>query len=125
MTIKQRWAFSKFVESHIKHKLQLAKYGMVPKNSFLQEINACLISTVPEKFYDRVEEGSIVLKKAPSFGFCGEGVLVDGEATPIKKDLVILATGFKGDEKLKDMFKSATFQDYIIGDPKEAVPLYR
>ena len=113
------------MESHIKHKLQLAKYGMVPKHSFLQEINGCLISTVPEKFYDRVEEGSIVLKKAPSFGFCEEGVLVDGEATPIKKDLVILATGFKGDKKLKDMFVSTTFQDYIIGDPKEAVPLYR
>ncbi|PON66219.1 Dimethylaniline monooxygenase, N-oxide-forming [Parasponia andersonii] len=120
-----RWAFSKFVESHIKHKLRLAKYGMVPKHSFHQEINACLISTVPEKFYDRVEEGRIILKKAPSFGFCQEGVLVEGDDTPRKKDLVILATGFRGDRKLKDLFVSRTFKDYIVGDPKAAVPLYR
>ena len=125
LLIGQRWTISKFVESHIRHKLPLAKYGMVPKHSFLQEFNSCLFATVPEKFYDRVEEGSIVLKKAPSFGFCEEGVLVDGEATPMKTDLVILATGFRGDKKLKDMFVSTTFQDYIVGDPKEAVPLYR
>ncbi|EXC31566.1 putative flavin-containing monooxygenase 1 [Morus notabilis] len=120
-----RWAFSKFVESHIKHKHQLAKYGMVPEHSFLQDINACLISTVPAKFYDRVEEGSLVLKKSPSFGFCKEGILIEGEDTPWKTDLVILATGFKGDKKLKDMFVSPTFQDYIVGPPNAAVPLYR
>ncbi|PON78490.1 Flavin monooxygenase-like [Trema orientale] len=120
-----REIISKFVESHIKHKLRLAKYGMVPKHSFHQEINACLISTVPEKFYDRVEEGSIILKKAPSFGFCQEGVLVEGDDTPRKTDLVILATGFRGDRKLKDLFVSPTFKDYIVGDPKAAVPLYR
>ncbi|GMN71944.1 hypothetical protein TIFTF001_052747, partial [Ficus carica] len=120
-----RWTFSKFVESHIKHKFQLAKFGMVPKHSFLQAINACVISMVPENFYDRVEEGSIVLKKSPSFGFCKEGVLIEGEATPRKTDLVILATGFKGDKKLKDVFVSSTFQDYIVGSPNAAVPLYR
>ena len=113
------------MESHIKHKLRLARYGMVPKQSFLQALNACLLSTVPEKFYDRVEEGSIVLKKSPNFGFCKEGVLIEGEAAARKTDLVILATGFKGDKKLKDVFMSSTFQDYIVGSPNAAVPLYR
>ncbi|RVW96663.1 putative flavin-containing monooxygenase 1 [Vitis vinifera] len=65
-----RWGFSKFVESYIKRKLSLEKFGMVPKHSFLNEISSCLISTLPEGFYDRVEEGSILLKKAPKFGFC-------------------------------------------------------
>ncbi|PRQ25129.1 putative flavin-containing monooxygenase [Rosa chinensis] len=121
-----RWAFSKFVESYIDKKLGLSKYGMVPKHSFLQEISSCLISTVPEKFYDRVQEGSILLKKSPkSFSFCREGILVEGENSPVKTDLVILATGFRGDEKLKDIFVSPTFQDYIAGSPKSILPLYR
>lgn len=99
---------------------------MVPKHSFLQQISSCLVSTVPEKFYDRVGEGSIVLKKSPkSFSFCQEGILVEGENSPVKTDLVILATGFRGDKKLKDIFVSPTFQDYIAGSPKSTLPLYR
>ncbi|XP_048337307.2 probable flavin-containing monooxygenase 1 [Ziziphus jujuba] len=120
-----RWAISKFVESHIKKKLRLAKYGMVPKHSFLQEISSCLISTMPEKFYDRVEEGSIVLKKSANLSICQDGVLVDGEVNPRKTDLVILATGFRGDKKLKDIFLSSIFKDIVFGSPNAAMPLYR
>ncbi|XP_004290049.1 PREDICTED: probable flavin-containing monooxygenase 1-like [Fragaria vesca subsp. vesca] len=122
-----RWAFSKFVETYIDKKLGLSKYGMVPKHSFLQEISSCLISTVPEKFYDRVQEGSIVLKKSPkSFSFCQEGILVEGDNSgPVKTDLIILATGYRGDEKLKDIFVSPTFQYYVAGSPKSTLPLYR
>ncbi|GAV60112.1 LOW QUALITY PROTEIN: FMO-like domain-containing protein, partial [Cephalotus follicularis] len=97
-----RWAFSKFVETGIKMKLPLRKYGMVPNHSFHQEINACLISTVPKNFYDKVEEGSIKLKKSLCFSFCKEGVMVEGDDAPLETDLVILATGFRGD-KLKDI----------------------
>ncbi|KAI4350225.1 hypothetical protein L6164_004698 [Bauhinia variegata] len=120
-----RWAFSKFVESHIKWKLGLAKFGMVPKHDFPREISTCLISVVPDKFYDKVQEGSIILKKAPSFCFTQEGILVDGEAASLKADIVILATGFKGDEKLKNIFASPTFKDLIMGSPNEPLPLYR
>ncbi|KAJ6717034.1 FLAVIN-CONTAINING MONOOXYGENASE 1-RELATED [Salix koriyanagi] len=120
-----RLAFSKFVESDVKKKLRLAKFGMVPKHSFIQELNSCLIATVPHGFYDKVEEGSIILKKAPSFSFCKEGIKVQGEDTPLETDLVILATGFKGEKKLKDIFESKTFQDCILGSPDAAVPLYR
>ncbi|KAM6541132.1 hypothetical protein CsatB_005579 [Cannabis sativa] len=118
-------AFSKFVESGIKHKLPLEKHGMVPKHSFHQGINACSLASVPEKFYDRVEEGSIILKKAPTFSFCKEGILIESETNPRKTDVVILATGYKGDQKLKDIFTSPTFQDYIVGDPSATLPLYR
>ncbi|KAL5788983.1 hypothetical protein ACOSP7_005932 [Xanthoceras sorbifolium] len=124
-----RWGFSKFVESYINKKHQLAKYGMVPKYSFLQEINSCTPAIVPKKFYDKVEEGIIILTKSQSFSFCEEGILVDGgeEAitTPLKTDLVILATGFRGDKKLKDIFVSQTFQDFMAGSPSETLPLYR
>ncbi|CAJ1972943.1 unnamed protein product [Sphenostylis stenocarpa] len=92
-----RWGFSKFVEIHIKWKLGLRKFGMVPNHSFHKEINSCLISTVPEKFYEKVEEGSIVLRKGPRFWFCKEGIVVDGEGSSgLKTDLVILATGCNG-----------------------------
>ncbi|GKV23896.1 hypothetical protein SLEP1_g33575 [Rubroshorea leprosula] len=121
-----RWCFSKFVESDLRRRLPLAKFGMVPKQSFFENKNSCLIPTLPEKFYGKVEEGSIRLKKAPSFSFCKDGVVIDGnEAAPIQTDLVILATGFRGDKKLKDIFVSQTFQDCISGTPKAAVPLYR
>ncbi|XP_031252244.1 probable flavin-containing monooxygenase 1 [Pistacia vera] len=51
-----RWGISKFVETYIKKKHPLAKYGMIPKHSFLQDISSCLVSTVPEKFYEKVEK---------------------------------------------------------------------
>ncbi|EEF35126.1 probable flavin-containing monooxygenase 1 [Ricinus communis] len=120
-----RWACAKFVESHIKHKHHLAKYGMVPKHGFLEQINSCLLTTLPDKFYDKVEEGSIILTKAPSFSFCKEGIIVDGQTQPLETDIVILATGFRGDKKLQNIFVSKAFQKYIVGSPNAAFPLYR
>ncbi|KAK4849256.1 hypothetical protein QYF36_022950 [Acer negundo] len=98
---------------------------MVPEHSFLQKLSSCLTSPVPEKFYAKVEEGSIVLKNSQSFSFCEEGILADNENEQLQTDLLIFATGFKGDKKLKDMFVSQNFQDYMIGSPNEALPLYR
>ncbi|KAI6677503.1 hypothetical protein NL676_038299 [Syzygium grande] len=120
-----RWAVSKFVESDIKRKLPLKKFGMVPKHSFLQEISSCLISTVPKTFYDRVEEGSIILKKAPGFKFCKNGISIDGGVEPLDSDLVILATGFRGEKKLIELFESLLFRDSLSGPPNSIVPLYR
>ena len=105
---------SKFVETYITHKLSLAKFGMVPEQSFHKGISSCMLSSMPEEFYDRVEKGSIILKKAPKFSFCKESIVVEGEATPLETDLVILATGFKGDDKLKDIFVSTTLRNHII-----------
>ncbi|KAJ8647162.1 hypothetical protein MRB53_000185 [Persea americana] len=120
-----RWAFSKFVESYIRSKYPLKKYGMIPKHSFLQDISSCLTSTVPEDFYDNVERGSIILKKSRTLSFCKNGFIIEGEASPIETDMVILGTGFKGDQKLIDIFKSMGFQKYINGSSTTTVPLYR
>ncbi|KAF8377714.1 hypothetical protein HHK36_031098 [Tetracentron sinense] len=120
-----RWAFSKFVESYIRWKLPLKKFGALPEHSFFKEITSCLTSTVPEDFYDRAQKGSIVLKKSPSFSFCKGGIIIDGEVAPLETDIVILATGFRGDKKLKNLFMSPTFQDYVMGSPTTTVPLYR
>ncbi|KAL0427332.1 UNVERIFIED_CONTAM: putative flavin-containing monooxygenase 1 [Sesamum latifolium] len=59
------------------------------------------------------------------FSFCKEGLILDGEDDPVKADIVIYATGYKGDEKLKNIFSSPTFQDFIAGSPTSTIPLYR
>lgn len=98
---------------------------MIPKSSFFQEISSCRIGMLPEKFYNKVEEGSIILKKSQNFSFCKEGLVISGESLPLKTDLVILATGYKGDQKLKNMFKSQIFQKYIFSAASSLVPLFR
>ncbi|XP_049389388.1 probable flavin-containing monooxygenase 1 isoform X2 [Solanum stenotomum] len=122
-----RWALSKFVEIYVRRKHRLAKHGMVPDHSFLNEFSSCSLSIVPEGFYDRVEEGSIKLvKRAECVGFSKEGMMLKGQVEPIKSDLVILATGFKGIDKLKHIFESKKYQEFIAGlDDSAAVPLYR
>ncbi|KAM3291997.1 putative flavin-containing monooxygenase 1 [Capsicum chacoense] len=122
-----RWAFSKFVESYIKRKNRLAQHGMVPEHSFLNDLSSCSLSVLPDGFYDRVEQRSIkLIKKVEIVGFCKEGILLKGQAEPIKSDLVILATGFRGIDKLKHIFESPKYQEFIAGlDDSAAVPLYR
>ncbi|KAF3625173.1 putative flavin-containing monooxygenase 1-like [Capsicum annuum] len=94
---------------------------------FLNDLSSCSLAVVPEGFYDRVEEGSIkLIKKAENFGFSKEGIVFEGQAEPVKFDLVILATGFKGIDKLKHIFESPNYQEFIAGsDDSTTVPLYR
>ncbi|KAB1215316.1 (-)-germacrene D synthase [Morella rubra] len=122
MLSPMRWAFSKFVESYIKKKLRLESLEWYQNIASFQEISACLLSTLLKKFYDKVEQGSIILRKASSFSFCKDGVLINGEAKPLKTDLVIFATRFCGDKKLRDIFVSSTFRDNITGSPNASVP---
>ncbi|CAK9159013.1 unnamed protein product [Ilex paraguariensis] len=91
-----RWVISKFVESYLRWKLPLKMYGMIPKVSFFQKIASCLIIMLPEIFYDKVREGSIILKESQSFSFYKQGLIIDGEVEPLKTDLVIFATGCRG-----------------------------
>lgn len=122
----QRWAISKFTESYLKWKLPLKKYGIVPNTSFLQDLSSCQLGMLPEHFFEKVEEGSIILKKAKGFKFFKEGLIFDGETKIVETDVVILATGFRGDEKLRNMLKSPIFQKIIKNEPTASiVPLYR
>lgn len=103
----------------------MKKYGMVPDHSISQAITTCLLANLPDKFYDRVEEGSIILKKSKTFSFCKNGLIIDGETLPLESDLVILATGYKSDEKLRDIFSSSLFRNIVVGSSDTTVPLYR
>ncbi|KAI3824878.1 hypothetical protein L1987_06350 [Smallanthus sonchifolius] len=117
---------SKFVESHIKRKLPLTKFNIVPQRSFSKDIRSCKITYLPNQndFFDEVEKGSIKLKKSQTFSFYNAGILIgDDHSTQIEAEVVIYATGFKGVQKLKDIFESSRFGEFIAGSPR--VPLYR
>ncbi|CAD5182048.1 unnamed protein product [Musa acuminata subsp. malaccensis] len=120
-----RWLFSKIAEMYFKWKMPLQKHGMVPEHSFFQSVTSCLITLMPEKFYDKVEEGSIVLKRPQTFSFCKNGLSIDGEGELVESDLAIFATGFKGDQKLRDIFTSKWFQQIVAGSSNTTIPLYR
>ncbi|KAM0847140.1 hypothetical protein ACQ4PT_055214 [Festuca glaucescens] len=118
-----RWIFSKFAESY--YSIPMKKYDMVPDHSLFEALVTCLIAITPKDHYKRLEEGSIVLKKSRTFTFCNEGVLLEGEASPTKSDIVIFGTGYKGDQKINDMFKSEYFRSIAVGSTSTTVPLYR
>ncbi|XP_058722930.1 probable flavin-containing monooxygenase 1 [Vicia villosa] len=120
-----RWGISKLVQTYLRWKFPLKKYGLVPNHSFLEDISSCQTGILPDFFFDKVKEGSIVIKKAQIFNFSNEGLIIDGDAKPIKTDLVIFATGYKGDQKLRNIFISPIFQNYICRSGRSSVPLYR
>jgi hypothetical protein len=98
---------------------------MVPDYSFSYAMSACLIAMLPEGFYDMVDEGSIILKKSKTFSFCANGIIWQDGNECIKSDIVILATGFRGDQKLRGIFTANWCKRIVTGSPDTAVPLYR
>ena len=89
---------------------------MVPNHGFVQQIFSCMSAVTPPNFYDKVREGSLILKKSQNFSFCKNGLVIDkDEATPFATDIVIFVTGHKTDDKLKNIFSSVYFQKCIIG----------
>ena len=98
---------------------------MIPQHSFSIDARSCLVMYIPdsENFFDELEKGSIKLKKSKNYSFYDQGILIDEDNTKIEADIVIFATGFKGEEKLKNIFESSTFGHFITDSPR--VPLYR
>ncbi|VAI20812.1 unnamed protein product [Triticum turgidum subsp. durum] len=98
---------------------------MVPDYSYSFAMSSCLIALLPEGFYDRVDEGSIILKKSKKFSFCSNGIIMDDGNECINSDIVILATGFRGDQKLRDIFTANWCRNIVVGSSDTSVPLYR
>uniref|UniRef100_A0A0E0B645 Flavin-containing monooxygenase n=1 Tax=Oryza glumipatula TaxID=40148 RepID=A0A0E0B645_9ORYZ len=123
--VAKRWAISKVIETYFKRSIPLQKHGMVPDYSFSFAMSSCLIAMLPEGFYDKVDEGSIILKKSKRFSFFNDGIILEDGNEHIKSDIVILATGFRGDQKLRDIFTANWCKEKVAGSSATAVPLYR
>ncbi|CAL5082698.1 unnamed protein product [Urochloa decumbens] len=120
-----RWAISKVIETYFKWCIPLQKHGMVPDYSFSFAMSSCSIAMLPEGFYNRVDDGSIILKKSKAFNFSNDGIILQDRNETIKSDIVILATGFRGDQKLRDIFTANWCRKIAAGSPDTASPLYR
>ncbi|XP_062193242.1 probable flavin-containing monooxygenase 1 [Phragmites australis] len=120
------WLISKVTGAYYKKAIPMQEYGMVPEFGFARSISSCKIAMLPEAFYDKVKDGSVVIRRSRSFSFCEDGLVLDGvDRHVVPADLVILATGFRGDQKLRDMFVSRRMKEIVAGSSDTIVPLYR
>ena len=110
----------------------MQEHGMVPDGSFSQGSLGWRIGTLPEGFYDRVDDGSVALRRCRgSVGFCADGLVVlddDDDDAVVGADVVILSTGFHIDRPLRDVFASPRFGEMVAPDDGGAaavLPLYR
>lgn len=95
---------------------------MVPEHSFLKQIFSCMFMILPRDFYDRVREGSLVLRKSEAVGFYEKGLIVDSGMSRLETDVIIFATGYKSDENIATIFSSVEFRKCIT---ESSAPFYR
>lgn len=81
-----------------------------------------MFTVLPDCFYERVEDGSLILKRSRKFCFCTTGLIIDDEVDPLETDIVIFATGYKSDEKISNIFALNYFKKCITGS---STPFYR
>ncbi|KAL3734383.1 hypothetical protein ACJRO7_023698 [Eucalyptus globulus] len=118
-----RATFLKLVETYLTWIYPLKKYNMVPSHSLIEQLASRMTPTLPSNFYNAVEGGSLILKRSPSFRFCHTGLILDGGANSYHPtDVVIFATGYESEEKLKNIFSSNYFQKCLA---RSSYPLYR
>ncbi|XP_037424009.1 probable flavin-containing monooxygenase 1 [Triticum dicoccoides] len=118
-----RSGVSKFIESYLSWKLPLGKYGLTPDHPFVEDYASCQMAILPEGFFDMADRGLVRFKRA-STGWCfsENGVVLD-DGTKVEADLVFLATGFEGKEKLREVLPKP-FRDLVVGK-SSMMPLYR
>lgn len=116
---------SRALDTYYSLKLPLRKHGILPIYSSYDAISTCSFSIAPDKFFDMVERKSIILKEIKSFRFDHSGIIINDEEDYVEADLVIFATGFEGDSKLRNIFTSKWLQDCVFSTTNMAVPLYR
>ncbi|XP_065850149.1 probable flavin-containing monooxygenase 1 [Euphorbia lathyris] len=117
-----RHIVSKFIESYLLHKLPLEKYGLKPDHSFIEDYASCQMALMPEKFFPEADEGNILFKKTQSWCFSSEGLEFE-DGTELKADVVILATGYDGKKKLKNIIPEPFCS--LLEYPSGLMPLYR
>lgn len=80
------------------------------------------MAIVPENFFSEADKGKIVFKRASNWSFWSEGVEFE-DKSKLEADVVVLATGFDGKQKLKSILPQPfrSLIDYRSG----IMPLYR
>ncbi|CAN0913396.1 Probable flavin-containing monooxygenase 1 [Linum grandiflorum] len=120
-----RHAISAFIESYLLHKLPLEKYGLRPEHPFIEDYASCQMAITPVEFFPEAEKGNIRFKRLPSnskWCFSTDGLQFD-DNTKLKADVVILATGYDGKKKLKDIIPQPFSS--LLHYPSGLMPLYR
>lgn len=113
---------SRFIESSLTWKLPLEKYGLKPNHPFVEDYASCQMAILPENFFAEADEGRIAFKRSSRWCFWEGGVVLD-DNTKLEADVVLLATGFDGKQKLKSVLPEP-FRGLIV-DSSGVMPLYR
>ncbi|CAN7063730.1 unnamed protein product [Brassica oleracea var. botrytis] len=117
-----RTVVSKFIESYVMWKLPLKKYGLKPDHPFEEDYASCQMALVPDNFFEEADKGMIRFRKTSKWCFYDKGIEFE-DGTTLEADVVILATGYDGDKKLKAIIPEPfrTWLEFPCG----LMPLYR
>ncbi|KAF3446134.1 hypothetical protein FNV43_RR11313 [Rhamnella rubrinervis] len=117
-----RRAVSKFIESYVLWKLPLVKYGLKPDHPFEEDYASCQMAIVAENFFEEADKGNILFKRATNWWFWSGGIEFDDQSK-LEADVVILATGYDGNKKLKSLLPEP-FRSLVV-DSTGVMPLYK
>ncbi|GAB4853682.1 monooxygenase [Ancistrocladus abbreviatus] len=117
-----RHVVSRIIESYLLWRLPFDKYGLKPDHPFHEDYASCQMAILPENFFPEADKGRIKFKKSSKWWFCEDGLVLD-DNTKLEADFVILATGYDGKKKLRDILPQpfSSFLDSVYG----VMPLYR
>ncbi|KAK9075772.1 hypothetical protein SSX86_004101 [Deinandra increscens subsp. villosa] len=118
-----RKATSKMIESYLLWKLPLVKYGLKPDHPFEEDYASCQMAILPDSFFPEADKGKITFKRASDWWFWEGGVEFE-DKTKIDADLVILATGYDGKQKLRAVLPQP-FSSFLELPSSGIMPLYR
>lgn len=104
-------------------KLPLVKYGLKPDHPFEEDYASCQMAILPENFFSEADKGKIQFKRASSrWGFWSGGIEFE-DRSKLEADVVILATGYDGKQKLQSLLPEP-FRSLVV-DSSGVMPLYR
>ncbi|XP_059666545.1 probable flavin-containing monooxygenase 1 [Cornus florida] len=95
---------SKIIESYLVWKLPLEKYALKP---FEEDYASCQMAILPENYFDESDKGNIALKRASKWWFWEGGVEFE-DNTRLEPNVVVLASGYDGEKKLKAILPEAS-----------------
>ncbi|PIN26097.1 Flavin-containing monooxygenase [Handroanthus impetiginosus] len=123
MLSPMRRAVSKIIESYLTWKLPLEKYGLKPNHPFDEDYASCQMAILPENFFPLADSGYIAFKRATSMWWFYERGVQFEDDSKLEADVVILATGFDGNQKLRAIIPDPFCS--LLEFPSGMMPLYR